>query len=102
MRCLLIDVGSTSLKSAVYDTQSGEKGDVRKCPFPAPLRNEPPFFEVDAGAILAAVHTLIDDRMPADAICFSVQMHGYLLGDASGRAVTPSAWTGPGDGDLRR
>lgn len=89
MMCLLIDVGSTSLKSAVYDTQSSEKGNVRKCPFPAPLRNEPPFFEVDAGAILAAVRAMIDAVLPLDAICFSVQMHGYLLGDASGRAVTP-------------
>ena len=89
MKCLLIDVGSTSLKSAVYDARLGEKGDVRRCPFPDPLRSEPPFFEVEPEEILAAVHTLIDEAMPLDAICFSVQMHGYLLGDATGRAVTP-------------
>lgn len=89
MMCLLIDVGSTTLKSAVYDTRGGEKGDVRKCPFPGPIRKEPPFFEVDAEAILAAIRTLIDGAMPLDAICLSVQMHGYLLGDASGKAITP-------------
>lgn len=88
MKKLLIDVGSTSIKWTVDSEESG-KGEVSRPPFPSPLRHAPPFFEVDPEAIWHVVSTIVEQAGSVDSIALSVQMHGYVLGDEAGRAVSP-------------
>lgn len=88
MKKLLIDVGSTSVKWTVNSEKSG-KGEVGRLPFPSPLRHEPPFFEVNPEAIWNVVSAIVGQAGSVDCIALSVQMHGYVLGDETGRAVSP-------------
>ena len=85
MKYLLIDIGSTNIKSAVW--QGGEIS-VQKTPFPPPVRDDGVHFEVDPAGILSRVREIVDDT-DCDAVFFSVQMHGWLLADGAGRLLTP-------------
>jgi xylulokinase len=89
MKALLIDVGSTFIKWALYDTRSKVKTAVIQVPFPAPGRNDPPYYEVDSNEIIQAILAIIEQTDNIDSICFSVQMHGYVLGDENGMAISP-------------
>ena len=85
MKYLLIDIGSTNIKSPVW--QGGEIS-VQKTPFPPPVRDDGVHFEVDPAGILSRVREIVDDT-DCDAVFFSVQMHGWLLADGAGRLLTP-------------
>ena len=92
MRALSVDVGSTSIKSAIVD-DAGTIHDISSVPTPAAEpTTQPGRHETDPELIVAAVRGLIDERILAepgiDAVAFSTQMHGALLTDTEGRPAT--------------
>lgn len=93
MICLGLDVGSSSVKGAVLDLESGEVRSIVRQPFPAPLTGLPAgYFEVDPQSILHAVRDVIDGLLSqapdAGAIFFAGQMGGTILVDQTGRPLT--------------
>jgi len=85
----LLDVGSTSVKFARYEPGGKGKFGEGSLPFPGPLDRPEPYFEVDGDAILSAVREILEPVKPGDQVRISTQMHGYLLCDENGAAVTP-------------
>ena len=82
---LLIDVGSSNIKWKIYEEGKGTgEGSL---PFPVPLRDEYPYFEVDGEEIIGCVQKIIRLFSPSRTF-FSVQMHGYIL-LKNGKPVTP-------------
>ena len=77
---LLVDIGSSNIKWRFL----GEDGSI---PFPKPIREDFPYFEVDCEQIVAIVKKIIDENNPS-RVFISVQMHGYVLLDGD-KAVTP-------------
>ena len=85
MKRLLIDIGSTNIKSAV--SAGAECEGVERVAFPAPAVDGNSRFEVDVDKILERVHEIVD-RAACEEVYISTQMHGYLLADAQRRPVT--------------
>lgn len=85
MKSLLIDIGSTNIKSMYCE--EGGAGTVHKTPFPAPRVNDGVRFEVDPQEIVQIVRSVID-AYNCEKVFISTQMHGYLLADKSGRLLT--------------
>ena len=85
MKDLLIDVGSTNIKYCL--SNNGEIGKVFKVAFPDKLNLPEPFFEVDAYEILNIILDIINESR-AERVLFSTQMHGWLLGDKTGKLIT--------------
>ncbi len=86
MKYLCIDIGSTSIKYA--ESENGKLPEkVSKTPFPEPLPLPEPFYEADAEKIFSIVKKIIDSSS-AEAVMFSVQMHGYVLADKRGGLLT--------------
>lgn len=86
MKYLCIDIGSTSIKYA--ESENGKLPEkVLKTPFPEPLPLPEPFYEADAEKIFSIVKKIIDSSS-AEAVMFSVQMHGYILADKRGGLLT--------------
>ena len=87
MKNLLIDIGSTSVKWA--ETSERENiVKVRKIPFPPKLCGKPsPFYEVSREAIISGVKEIVR-ASSARNVYISTQMHGWLLGDGCGNALT--------------
>ena len=87
MKKLLIDIGSTSVKWA----ETSERDNivkVRKIPFPPKLCGKPsPFYEVSREAIISGVKEIVR-ASSARNVYISTQMHGWLLGDGCGNALT--------------
>lgn len=82
---LLMDVGSSNIKWKIYEEGKGTgEGSI---PFPAPLRDEYPYFEVDGEESIGCVQKIIRLFSPSRTF-FSVQMHGYIL-LKNGKPVTP-------------
>lgn len=93
MRCLGIDIGSSSIKGAVLNLQSGQVESIAKEPFPDPLRGLPSgFHEVDPALVLsrtiAVIRALLADASDVRKIFFCGQMGGIILTDAAARPVT--------------
>lgn len=93
MRCYGLDVGSSSIKGAVLDLDSGRVESVVRTPFPAPqpdMANG--FFEIAAAEITnAATHvltSLLDGAPDAHAVFAAGQMGGVILVDDRGRPLT--------------
>ena len=86
MKYLCIDIGSTSKKYAESENGSFPEK-VNKTPFPEALPLPEPFYEADAEKIFSIVKDIIDSSS-AQAVMFSVQMHGYLLADKNGKLLT--------------
>lgn len=86
MKYLCIDIGSTSIKYAESENGSFPEK-VNKTPFPEALPLPEPFYEADAEKIFSIVKDIIDSSS-AQAVMFSVQMHGYLLADKNGKLLT--------------
>lgn len=84
----LLDVGSTSIKYAAYDPDTRTRGGERALPFPPPARQDSPYYEVEAEAIVRGVEELLEPAREGDEIRVCVQMHGYLLCDREGRALS--------------
>ncbi|WP_165452814.1 FGGY family carbohydrate kinase [Paenibacillus thalictri] len=88
-KTLLIDLGSTSIKFAIFDKENKIKSTVSSFPFPNPLSNPSPLFEVNAEDIVQPILKMIESVSPVDRIYISTQMHGYLLGTRDGKLLTP-------------
>ncbi|MFM7055621.1 MAG: sedoheptulokinase [Planctomycetota bacterium] len=94
MRCIGIDVGSSSIKGAVLDAASGLIDSTVKVPFPEPVGGLPAgWFEVSPSAMIAGVRDVLNElleRCPdAARIRFCSQMGGILLmSRRSGEALT--------------
>ena len=73
MKPLLIDVGSTNIKYKIYGIDT-----IYSVPFPFPILNKYPYYEVDPIKITKIITNIIDEVKPTD-VYFSVQMHGYIL-----------------------
>ncbi|MDI4647986.1 FGGY family carbohydrate kinase [Cohnella hashimotonis] len=90
MKSLLLDIGSTSIKWAVYDREKRLKSEAASVPFPMPVENRPPIHEVSVEDIVRPVMDALQRyAATVDRLYISTQMHGYLLGDGSGGLLTP-------------
>lgn len=88
-----VDIGSSFVKSAVLDTVRGEVGEVTKIETPGFVSGtNPRYREISPDETLVTVRRLIDDHLSRhddiEGILFSTQMHGFVLMDAGGAAVT--------------
>lgn len=93
MRYLAIDLGTSFLKGAVLDLEALTIHHVVRRPFPGPVTGLPPgHTEVDPGAVVEATRGLLEELAThaADAcgIVVTSQMHGMVLTDRAGRALS--------------
>ena len=93
MKCLGIDIGSSSIKGAILDLEDCAVGEVIKEDFPAPISDLPVgYFEVEPSQIQAAVENLIvklfEIAPDASSIHWTGQMGGVILADESSNALT--------------
>ena len=93
MEVLGLDVGSSTIKGAVLDLDSGEIRGLLQTPFPGPLPGRPSgHHEVDADRVVSECLLIIDQLLaissPA-AILFCGQHGGFVLTDAAGQSVSP-------------
>lgn len=85
---LLIDIGSTNIKWMVSNYR-GMITTRHSVPFPEPLINRHPYFEVAIDDVTTIVKEIIEsNRDDITAVMFSVQMHAYLLTDRDGRHLS--------------
>ena len=91
MKVLLVDVGSTRIKWAVYDTKIKSDSESGGCLFPRRLDNPlAEVYEVSAEEIAALFMDILrQKRKKIQGIFLSVQMHGYFLADEQGTLLTP-------------
>ena len=90
MHFLGLDLGTTSFKGAVLDTERGMIANVRRVPSPEPVSGLPVgHHELDPPAVLIAVRQLIGDLLRdapnATGLVVCSQMHCVVLTDADGR-----------------
>lgn len=93
MRCLGLDVGSSSIKGAVLDLERWSVDGVVTEPFPGPVAGLPAGrFEVEPRAIEAGVARVLErlfaEAPEAAAVHASGQMGGVLLVDGGGAPLT--------------
>jgi sugar (pentulose or hexulose) kinase len=94
MRCIGIDIGSSSIKGAILNPVTGTIEATAKVPFPDPVQGLPAgWFEISPAAILTGVLEVLTEllqRCPeAVSIRFCSQMGGILLVSSStGAAMT--------------
>lgn len=86
VKSLLIDIGSTNIKYAVYKNHILSK--IEKTPFPKNKDLPYPYFEVDLNLIMSKIDYIINMFNDLTDIFFSVQMHGYILGDINNKPLT--------------
>ena len=88
---MAIDLGTTFIKGAVLDLDSRQIRHVQRLPFPDPLPGLPALHrEFDPKAIMAAVHSLLDNLLAAadavEGIVFCSQMHCTVFSTYNGQA----------------
>ncbi len=93
MRCLGIDIGSSSIKGAVLNLQSGSVERITKEPFPEPLPGMPSgYHEVDPLLVLnrtvSVIQQLLSNAPDIRHIFFCGQMGGIILTDATCSPLT--------------
>lgn len=93
MKCLGVDIGSTTIKGAILDLDAQSLAKVTQRPFPPPITNLPPrHLEVDPREVVKAVGSLLDDlateASELAAVFFTGQMGGVVLVDKSGRPLS--------------
>jgi sugar (pentulose or hexulose) kinase len=89
MSFIALDLGTTFLKGAVLDLDELRLKHIRRQPFPPLAPDLPPLlYEVDAGAIVGATRTLLQELLAiaphCEGILLSTQMHGLVLCTAQG------------------
>lgn len=89
-----VDIGTTSLSTAVINAVEGTCIETQTIPAEAFIPSSEPYEKIqDTGKILRLVKNTIDtelDRYPAvSAIGFSGQMHGIVYGNENGEPVSP-------------
>lgn len=77
MRARLIDVGSTNIKSALYDLKTGELSEQTEVPFPPAAVAQLPLYEVEVDEVESRVRSVMGNSQEALFLC--TQMHGYVL-----------------------
>ncbi len=85
MKARLIDVGSTNIKSALFDTKSNVFSEAGSTPFPSGNKKDAPFYEINVQEVEQSVRSLWGAGHDAVFVCS--QMHGYVLMKGS-RAVS--------------
>ena len=93
MRCIGVDIGSSSIKGAVLNVSEGVIEDVVRAPFPDALEGLPSgFHEVSLDAVLLGVRGVLEELagrcVEAKRIYFCSQMGGILLMSESGAGLT--------------
>jgi sugar (pentulose or hexulose) kinase len=93
MRCIGIDIGSSSIKGGILDLAAGRVERTARVPFPEPVAGLPPgFHEVPAEAIVEGARHVLASLLRAapDArqLRVSSQMGGVVLVDGQGRPLT--------------
>jgi sugar (pentulose or hexulose) kinase len=93
MRCIGVDIGSSSIKGAVLNVAEGVIEDVVRAPFPNALEGLPSgFHEVSLDAVLLGVRGVLEELagrcVEAERIYFCSQMGGILLMSESGVGLT--------------
>ena len=88
-----VDIGSTSIKGALLDLDSGTISHIIREPFPDPAPGLPPqHFEVDPHQVVKRVtqviESLIEQAPEATSVMFSSQMGGILLVNSQGKPLT--------------
>jgi sedoheptulokinase len=88
-----IDLGTTFLKGAVLNLKARRLEHIRRMPFPERLANANPLqWEFDPSEIVAAVQTVIAELTAhapdCEGLVMSSQMHGLVLTDNRGEAVS--------------
>lgn len=89
---LLLDIGSTNIKYAIYCLERDEIKDSGTTAFPPKIPNQNPLiYEVELAGIQAALDAVFRKAWATSlsGILLSVQMHGYILADADGTCLTP-------------
>lgn len=93
MKCLGIDIGSTSIKGAVLDLEQRTVGATISRPFPTPLLDQPAgWVEIAPAAIESAVASvlasLIERAPDAQQLYCSGQMGGLILVNEQGKPLS--------------
>ncbi|MFO1007171.1 MAG: FGGY family carbohydrate kinase [Planctomycetaceae bacterium] len=93
MRCLGLDIGSSSIKGAVLDLDTGTVHSIVKEPFPAPLSGLPTgWYEIDPLEVARRTQRVIEQLLviapDSKSVFFCGQMGGVVLVDANNRPVT--------------
>jgi sugar (pentulose or hexulose) kinase len=92
-RIVGVDIGSTSIKGALLDLDSGTITHIAREPFPDPVPGLPTHhFEVDPQQVVDRVTSVIRSLMAqapeASSVMFSGQMGGILLVNGQGQPLT--------------
>ena len=93
MRCLGLDIGSSSIKGAILELDSGAVHSIVKEPFPDPLPGLPTgWYEIDpldvARRTRRVIEQLLEIAPDVKSAFFCGQMGGVVLVDAMNRPVT--------------
>lgn len=93
MRCLGLDLGSTTIKGAVLDLETATLSHFQSVPFPAPIEGlAPGWHEVHLGEILSATRLVLEklNQTAPDATNLFIcsQMGGLVLSDDLGTPLT--------------
>jgi len=93
MKCLALDIGSSSLKGAVLDVTRREISHIESRPFPAAIEGLPAqWFEVELPAVEAAARDIIIALLSvapdAERLYCSGQMGGLVLVNEHGRPLS--------------
>ncbi len=93
MKCLGIDIGTSSIKGAVLDLENCAVGEVVKEDFPASISGLPTgYFEVEPYRIREVVENLLARLLnlapEVSSVHWTGQMGGVILVDESGNALT--------------
>lgn len=86
MKYIGIDIGSTSVKSAVFDLDTHKVTDVVKMPSPVRMPNpDAHIFEVEAeayfGLISSILNAAVQQHGDIEGLVLSTQMHGFVIND---------------------
>lgn len=92
MRAIGLDIGSSSIKGGLLNTDTGTIEGVRSRPFPNSLTGEVLEFEVHPQQIVEAARAVLNELLatsgPVRSVWVCCQMGGVILCDESGRAVS--------------
>ncbi len=93
MQCLGLDIGSSSIKGAVLDLESGQVHSIVKEPFPDPLPGFPSgWFEIDPREVVTRARRVISQLLAfsprANSLFICGQMGGVVVVDHHNRPET--------------
>jgi len=93
MRCLGLDIGSSSIKGAILDLESGNVHSIVKEPFPDPLPGLPTgWYEIDPMEVVTRTRRVITQLLAlapdAKSIFCCGQMGGVVMVDSSNRPIS--------------